>query len=53
MFTFIPASTRPSDSQKAMNSRPAMSPRTTTWSYQPGGAYPEYSRPTSYWSEKK
>jgi len=31
-LTFIPASTRPPASQNAMNSRPATSPRNTTWS---------------------
>ena len=31
-LTFIPASTRPSASQNAMNSRFGTSPRNTTWS---------------------
>lgn len=52
-FTFIPASTRPSFIQNAMNSRFPASPRITTSSYDPGGAQPEYSMPRSYWSEKK
>ena len=50
-LTFIPAVTLPSDIQKAMNSRAARSPRTTTSSVPL--ARPEYSMPTSYWSEKK
>lgn len=52
-FTFIPASTRPSFTQNATNSRFPASPRISTWSYDPGGAHPEYSIPRSYWSEKK
>src|SRR5690606_5282826 len=32
MLTFMPASTRPSFTQNAMNSRLPVSPRTTTWS---------------------
>ena len=43
-FTFIPASTRPSFTQNAMNSRFPASPRISTWSYEPGGAHPEYSQ---------
>src|SRR6516225_4034935 len=50
-LTFMPATTRPSCSQNAMNSPPAGSPRNTTSSQ--CGAYPEYSIPASYWSEKK
>src|SRR5829696_5168725 len=50
-LTFMPAMTRSSNIQKATNSRSAGSPRTTTRS-QPR-AKPEYSMPTSYWSEKK
>jgi hypothetical protein len=45
-LTFMPAMTLSSKSQKAMNSRAAGSPRTTTLS-QPR-AKPEYSMPTSY-----
>jgi hypothetical protein len=48
-FTFMPAATRPSRSQNATNSRAAGSPRKTTSSSPP--AKPEYSMPTSYWSE--
>lgn len=50
-LTFIPATIRSSASQNAMNSRPAGSPRKTTRS--DVRARPEYSIPTSYWSEKK
>ena len=50
-FTFMPAVTRPSDIQKAMNSRSSTLPRQTTVS--PGPASPEYSMPRSYWSVKK
>src|SRR5665647_831914 len=48
-LAFIPARTCPSLSQKARNSRPAASPRTTTWSQ--SAAKPLYSMPKSYWSE--
>jgi hypothetical protein len=50
-LTFMPASTRSSTSRKATNSRVAGSPRKTTRSQV--RAKPEYSMPTSYWSEKK
>ena len=50
-LTFMPATTRSPASQNAMNSRAAGSPRNTTRSQLP--AKPEYSMPTSYWSEKK
>jgi hypothetical protein len=33
-----------------MNAPPSRSPRTTTRSYEPGGAWPVYSMPSSYWS---
>ncbi len=48
MLTFIAAVSAPSRSQKAMNSPPAVSPRTTTSS--PGSEYPTYSMPRSNWS---
>src|SRR4051812_5254884 len=50
-LTFIPAAMRSPVSQNAMNSRPATSPRNTTRSH--FVAWPEYSIPTSNWSEKK
>src|SRR4029453_16539686 len=50
-LAFMPATTRWSLSQKAMNVRAAGSPRTTTRSQV--AANPEYSIPRSYWSEKK
>jgi hypothetical protein len=50
-LTFMPATIRSPVSQKAMNSRVAGSPRKTTRSQ--SRAWPAYSMPTSYWSEKK
>src|SRR4051812_16151086 len=50
-FAFMPAITRPCESQKAMNSRCARSPRKTSSSLPVGS--PTNSIPTSYWSEKK
>src|SRR5690606_21958324 len=52
-LTFIPATTRPPDSQNTTNSREATSPRYTTSSYSPGAATPDISIPRSYWSLKK
>ena len=48
-LAFMPATTRPSLSQKATNERLAGSPRNTTRSH--AGAKPAYSMPRSYWSE--
>jgi probable blue pigment (indigoidine) exporter len=50
-LTFMAPVTTPSRCQKAMNSRAARSPRMTTASSP--RLWPTYSRPRSYWSEKK
>src|SRR5579883_121037 len=50
-LTFIPAATRPSLSQKTQNSPESRLPRYTSSYLSSGLSKPEYSMPTSYWSE--